>query len=151
MGKENPYRRALQVLQSVAWVEGLPAPFDAGSIQFSPVAEEAWRACVDVVAGLIDFAAIDEVAETGSGCCPSKPFPPGSAKQVSKLLRTFRLKVELMRRETLYDEPALAVDALMALLDIVSARHLVDPNGRLRAAEQKRQERLAVVRGFCCR
>lgn len=52
MGKENPYRRALQVLQSVAWVEGLPAPFDAGSIQFSPVAAKAWRACVDVVAGL---------------------------------------------------------------------------------------------------
>jgi hypothetical protein len=52
MGRENPYRRALQVLQSVAWVEGLPAPFDAGSIQFSPVAAKAWRACVDVVAGL---------------------------------------------------------------------------------------------------
>jgi hypothetical protein len=52
MGKENPYRRALKVLRSVAWVEGLPALFDAGSIQFSPVAAKAWRACVDVVAGL---------------------------------------------------------------------------------------------------
>jgi hypothetical protein len=91
---------------------------------------------------------MDDVAETGGGCCPSKPFPPGSAKQVSKLLRTFRLKDELMKREILYYGPALAVDALMALLIIVSAPHLVDPNGRLRAAEQKRQEQLAVVRGL---
>ena len=51
-----------------------------------------------------------------------------------------------MKREIWYHGYALAVGALMALLIIVLAPHLIDPDGRLRAAEQKRQERLAVVR-----
>ncbi len=53
-----------------------------------------------------------------------------------------------MKREIWYQGSALAAGALMALLIIVLAPHLIDPDGRLRAAEQKRQERLAVVRGL---
>ena len=48
----NPFSRALEVLRSVAWVEGQEPPFDVSGIEFSPVAAEAWRRCCDVVAEL---------------------------------------------------------------------------------------------------
>lgn len=51
-----------------------------------------------------------------------------------------------MKREIWYQGSALAAGALLAVAVIVSTPHLIDPDGRLRAAEQKRQERLAVVR-----
>jgi len=53
MNEENPYARAVAVLQGLAWVEGTPEPFPLGSA-FDPQAAKSWGLCVDAVAALPD-------------------------------------------------------------------------------------------------